>query len=108
MSLPARYMRVCTEQIHRRYNEWFTTTSVLLTVHDTVAYLDSTLGAVVVRMPPVSEAAGLRYFVKHHLGAPTVTFTAYKTDSVIPVITALALNASAVLESDGEKWHTIP
>ena len=107
MSLPARYMRACTEQVHRRYNEWFTATAVNLTVHDTVSYLDTTLGAAVVRMPPVSEAAGLRYFIKHHLGAATVTFTAYKTDSVIPRLLHLHLNASVVLESDGERWHMI-
>ena len=109
MSLPNRYIRACTEQVHRRYNEYYTTTAVQLGTHDTVTYLDTTLGAAVVTLPPVAEVAGIRYLVKHWLGAPTVTFQNYRGDSpALPAITALPLNGSVLLESDGEKWHVIP
>ena len=108
MSLPNKWIRACVEQVHRRYNEWFTSTPILLGPHDTVNYIDTTLGAATVRLPPVSEVPGIQYLIKHWLGAGTVTITAFKNDSVLPSITPLPLNASVVLESDGEKWHVIP
>lgn len=108
MSLPSRYYRASVEQVHRRYNEWFTTTPIVLGVHDTVNYIDTTAGAAVVTLPPVAATSGIQYLIKHWLGAATVTIQGKGDCPTIPTITALPLNGSALLESDGERWHVIP
>jgi hypothetical protein len=108
MSLPGRYMRACVEQVHRRYNEWITAAGITrLQAHDTVVYSDTTLGAQTLSLPPVSEVTGIQYYIKHWLGGATITITAYKSDSVMPTITALALGDAVLVESDGLKWHLI-
>ena len=108
MSLPNRYIRACTEQVHRRYNEWFTAAGITrMSAHDTVVYVDTTAGAVTISLPPVSEVGGIRYLIKHWLGGPTITITAYKSDSPMPTVPAIPVNSSALFESDGEKWHII-
>jgi hypothetical protein len=107
MSVPSRWMRACTEQVHRSYNEYWSATAIALKPHDTVNYINTTAGAVVVTMPPVSEAPGVRFMIMHWLGAPTVTIQAFKSDSPnFPTIAALALNGVAVLISDGTRWKS--
>jgi len=103
MSMPTRRVWNAVNQI-RRYNEWVGA-AYRLAVHDTVLYVNTTAASVVVTMPSVSEARGIRYFVKNWLGANTVTFASAYADSTIPTITALALNASVTLVSDGHKWN---
>lgn len=106
MSIPGRWIRACTEQVHVRYNEYWTANR-LLKPHDTVNYVDTTLGAITITMPPVSEVPGIRYMIKHWLGAATVTIQGFKSDSPgFPTITPLPLNGVAVLISDGERWKT--
>jgi hypothetical protein len=106
MSLPGRYYRACAEQVHARYNEWKTTTFYMNT-HDRVTYMDTTLGAAVVYLPPVAESKGLQYYIMHWLGAPTITFQGRLDCPTIPTVTALALNSSVLFESDGQRWHVI-
>ena len=105
MSLPSRWLRACVEQVHKRYNEYFTT-SRNLGVHDKVVYADSTAGAVTLTLPPVAEVAGISYLVKHWLGGAAVNIVA-RPDAPAVTIPTVILNNQVIVRSDGERWAVV-
>jgi hypothetical protein len=79
-----------------------TTASFTPTVQDRTLLIDTTTGAVTIRLPAPSRVAGLLLTVKKVAGAAAVTLLGTVDATVNPTLGALY--AGITIQSDGTQW----